>query len=73
MALMGSTDIRLMTHIPGPESDQHYRADLSEVGQEVDFFQHKIMKLGYRYRYSPASGEFNLAQTNFLYPVFNAT
>lgn len=35
---MGSTDIRLMTHIPGPECDQYYRADLSKVGQEVDFF-----------------------------------
>ena len=54
---MGSSDIRLMTHIPGPECDLYYRADLSKMGQEVDiFFQHKIMKQGYRY--SPASGEF---------------
>lgn len=41
---MGSSDIKLMAHIPGPECDQHYRADLSKVGQEVDiFFQYKIM------------------------------
>lgn len=29
---MGSSDIKLMAHILGPECDQHYRADLSKAG-----------------------------------------
>lgn len=35
---MGNSGIKLMTHIPGPECDQYYRADLSKEGREVEIF-----------------------------------
>lgn len=70
---MGSSDFRLMTHIPGPECDQYYRADLSEVGQEVDIF--------FNIRSWNGAIDIDIAQLvenspstdKFLYPVFNAT
>lgn len=68
---MGSTDIRLLTHIPGPECDQYYRADLSKVGQEVDIFfnirsWNRAIDIAQLVENSPSTDK-------FLYPVFNAT